>query len=127
MDPYSVIAATQTGVNFPMYLDALANTILPDLLKITFELLVLPVIGLAAREAAHRFSKWYLKFLVKWAGQKVERGIVGWAEKRMKLVLEAAEGKWWMKWLNRSDLEKMIEEAVVEWKMEYQAAIGKSQ
>lgn len=106
-------------------LDALANSVLPDILKVVFELVLLPIIALAARHAAHTLSKWYLKFLVKWAGQKVERGVKQWAKKRLDLVMEVAEGKWWLKWLSRKDLEKMVEEAVIEWKTEYEKATGR--
>lgn len=120
MDP--VILSTATSVDWHGFADVLANSLMPDVLKISFQAVLLPLIGLSARFAANHLTSWYFKVIVKFAGQRIERGIEGWAESRMNLAVSTAQGTWWLRWMSQEDMQMYIEAAVSEWNLEYSAS-----
>jgi acyl carrier protein phosphodiesterase len=124
MDTNIVISTATAVLDWHNYFSTLANSLLPDFLKITVQLVIIPLIGLGARLFAHKLVKSYFGFLVKWAGQKISRETENFAILRLDLVMQYAQNCWWLKWLSKEDLQRYIEAAVAEWNLEVLSAIG---
>ena len=97
------------------YLQMLANTILPELVKITVSCVLIPMVAVVARHFTQIMAQYHLSILVKWAGQTISRDEENWAEARLAAVVAKAQGIWWLKWMNEADLKTYIEAAVAEW------------
>ena len=115
-----------TTIDWHTYFSLIANGILPDLVKLTIELVIIPVFGMLVRLLFQEMIKRHCKILVKWAGQKIERGSENWATSRLDMVIEQTQKIWWLKWLTKEELEQYIEEAVAEWNKDFQSATASS-
>lgn len=112
------------AIDWHNVLGQMANSVLPNLLKIFVQLVLIPIVGMGARIAAHYLCQQYFSFIVKWVGQQVTRGTEQWAEKRMDLAIDAASGTWWLKWMSKDDMHQYVEAAVAEWNKDFLAEIG---
>lgn len=111
-------------MDLQQYLNYLANDLLPEFIKVTVQLVIIPTIGIIFKQILDWATKRYLKVLVKYAAQKVPRMIEDFGKKRMDAVLEMASKKWWLKWLSKEDLTVIVEALVIELKTEYQKVFG---
>lgn len=93
-------------------LDQIVNSILPDVAKIVFYSVIVPLIAAVAQTIHRKIVESHFGFVIKYVAQKIPTSVEGWQEKRLASAIEESKKYWYLKWMNEDDMKKYIEVAV---------------
>lgn len=93
-------------------LDQLANGVLPELVKVVFYAIILPIIAGIGHMIHKKIVESHFGFIIKLVAQRIPTTVENWQEKRLAEAVTEAKNQWFLKWIKEDDMKNYIEVAV---------------